>query len=320
MNSLQRLGDRIAGRVLAIPPIATARLVMQVYGDAGGGLIASGLAYAGLFAILAAILFAIGVLGYVVREPERLAAIVQQVASQVPPLSDLVRTGLERMAESATPFSILGLLGLAWGASRFYGALDDAFARIYRDEPARGFLARAIRGVVLIIVLLIVLIGAVASASVSSFVETFVRQDSSPVAFVVWRGVPAVLGVGIFVAAVAAVLRWVPPRPPSWRAAWLPSVVVAIVLWLFTTLFVLVEARLVGALEVFSGFAFVLATMIWLSTGFQALLIGASWTRVRDEPAHVESDLSAASAAAAAEAQVDPGAQVDPAAQVGREG
>ena len=89
MNSLQRLGDRIAGRVLAIPPIATARLVMQVYGDAGGGLIASGLAYAGLFAILAAILFAIGVLGYVVREPERLATIVQQVASQVPPLRRL---------------------------------------------------------------------------------------------------------------------------------------------------------------------------------------------------------------------------------------
>ena len=58
------------------------------------------LAYAGLFAILAAILFAIGVLGYVVREPERLATIVQQVASQVPPLTELVRTGLERTASA----------------------------------------------------------------------------------------------------------------------------------------------------------------------------------------------------------------------------
>jgi membrane protein len=306
MESIRRLGGRLAGWVLALPPIATARVVFQVYGDAGGGLIASGLAYAGLFAILAAILFAIGVLGYVVREPDRLTTIVTQVASQVPPLSDLVRTGLEKMAESATPFSIIGLVGLAWGASRFYGALDDAFARVYRDEPARGFLARALRGIILIVVLLVVLGGAVASASVSSFVETFVRADSSPLAFIVWRVLPGILGVGLFLGAVAAVLRWVPPRPPSWRALWLPAIVVAIVLWAFTTLFVLIQARLVGALEVFSGFAFVLATMIWLSTGFQALLLGASWTRVRDEPAHVESDMRAASVAAAIEKKVEP--------------
>ena len=278
---------------MGFPPIVTARLVFRVYGDAGGGLIASGLAYAGLFAVLAAILFAIGVLGYVVREPERLATIVEDIGRQVPPLTELVRTGLQRMAESATSFSILGLIGLGWGASRFYGALDDAFARVYRDEPARGFVARAIRGVVLIAVLLAVLAGSIGAASVASFVGTIVRPDDSSVSVLIWQGVPQVVGIVLFLVAVGAVLRWVPPRPPSWRAIGLPALTVSIVLWLFTTLFVLIEARLVGALELFSGFAFVLATMIWLSTGFQALLIGASWTRVRDERGDVESDLAA---------------------------
>ncbi len=42
------------------------------YDAAGGGLLAGGLAYAGLFAVLSAILLVIGVTGFFVQESERL--------------------------------------------------------------------------------------------------------------------------------------------------------------------------------------------------------------------------------------------------------
>jgi uncharacterized BrkB/YihY/UPF0761 family membrane protein len=82
--------------------------------------------------------------------------------------------------------------------------------------------------------------------------------------------------------AIAVVLRYVPPERPSWRALAPPAMAVAVFLWAFTNAFVVVQARLVGSLELFSGFAVVLATMIWLSVGFQVLLMGAAWTHVRE--------------------------------------
>ena len=50
---------------------------------------------------------------------------------------------------------------------------------------------------------------------------------------------------------------------------------------LLSSIFVAIQGRLLGALELFSGFVVVLATMIWLSLGFQILLLGAAWVRVR---------------------------------------
>src|SRR6266508_717664 len=77
----------------------------------------------------------------------------------------------------------------------------------------------------------------------------------------------------------------------AWRALVQPAIAVAVVLWAFTNAFVLIQARLVGSLELFSGFAFVLATMIWLSIGFQVLLLGAAWTHVREPDAVQARDL-----------------------------
>ena len=85
----------------------------------------------------------------------------------------------------------------------------------------------------------------------------------------------------MYVASVGAILRWVPPATVPWRYAGLPTVVVAVALTLLSNIFVLIQGRLLGALELFSGFVIVLATMIWLSLGFQLLLLGAAWVRVR---------------------------------------
>jgi membrane protein len=288
MAILERAKARAGGLVRTIselPPAVTARQVMAAYDAAGGGLLAGGLAYTGLFAVLSSILFIIGLLGFVVRDPVRLATIVGEIGGRVPPLAGLIETGLSRVAESATSFSILGVLGLAWGASRFYGALDDAFARVFHDAPARDLLARIVRGLFLIGLLVAVLVGSLVVAGIGSFVDTYLHPDDSIVLFLAWRATAQLVGVALYVVTIGAIFRWVPPRPPSWAAIRLPAVIVAILLWLLTNAFVLVESRLVGALELFSGFAIVLATMIWLSFGFQLLLLGAAWTYVRDNDA-----------------------------------
>jgi membrane protein len=287
---VERLTDRLRnlGAILDHPRLATARAVLQAYEAAGGGLLAGGLAYAGLFAVLSAILFVIGVTGFFVQESERVA-IVGEIGRRLPPLEELVRTGLSRVSETAATFSIVGLAGLGWGASRFYAALDIAFARVFRAPSARGFAAQTARGLVVVGLLLAVIVASAVLASVASFVDAFVGQGSV-VAFA-WQLATRGLGLVLQFVAIAAVFRYVPPHRPSWRALGTPAVAVALLLSAFTAAFVVVQARLVGSLELFSGFAFVLATMIWLSVGFQVLLLGAVWTHVRESGAVQARDL-----------------------------
>jgi uncharacterized BrkB/YihY/UPF0761 family membrane protein len=235
-----------------------------------------------LFAVLSASLFAIGVTGFVVSDSERQAAIVAELARRLPPLAELLKTGLDRVAGGAVQFSILGLAGLAWGTSRFYDNLDVAISRVFHGTPARRFASRTIRGFGVVALLVVAIVATVILASLASIVDSLLPRDSafvrlvSAVAF-------AVTGLALYFASVAIVYRLVPPRPPTWRALGVPAMVVAAFYSVFTNVYVQIEGRLVGSLEIFAGFIVVLATMIWLSIGFQVLLLGAAWTRVRGE-------------------------------------
>ena len=127
-----------AERLLGVSAVQTARRVLRAYGDAGGGLLAGGLTYSALFALLPSLLLLTAVLGFIVDDPVRRAAIVAGIGRALPPLEGLVATSLDKITEGAAASGTLGLIGLAWGASRFYGSLDDAFGRIFRDAPRRG--------------------------------------------------------------------------------------------------------------------------------------------------------------------------------------
>src|SRR5439155_10959479 len=113
----------------------------------------------------------IGLTGLVVHDPVRRAEIVGALARHIPPLRDLFDLGLRQVSDGAVQFSLIALAGLIWGASRFYAALDDAFARIFPEEAPRGLVARTVRGIVSVGALVAAFVGAVALTSVASFLE-----------------------------------------------------------------------------------------------------------------------------------------------------
>jgi uncharacterized BrkB/YihY/UPF0761 family membrane protein len=61
----------------------------------------------------------------------------------------------------------------------------------------------------------------------------------------------------------------------------LPALVVGIALMLLTQLFSLIAPRLIGVASVYGTFVAIFAAMVWLSTGFQILLLGAAWVADR---------------------------------------
>jgi membrane protein len=278
---LNALVQRIAGYAER-PRIATARAVLDLYGSAGGGLLAGGLAFSALFALLPGVLLMTAILGMIVADPARREQIVDAMAGSVPPLADLIRTGVTGVSQGAIEFSIVGIVGLAWAASRFYSALDGALARIFVGTPRRSVVSQTIRGLVALgglvgAVVLVIALGSVAQQAADS--------GRLPSGLPVAGFVPIALDLvafGVVVGALWVVFTLVPTVRPRWGDVRRPLLFAGLALAGFTRIFVLVGPRILGAAAVYAAFFAVFAAMFWLSTTFQIVLIGAAWVRVRE--------------------------------------
>lgn len=270
---------RIAGRLLHLGPIAFGRQVFDSYNRAGGGLLAAGLAYNAMFALLPGLLLIVGIAGLVIADPGRRSSLIEALATQVPPLEAFFQAATDEMSKGAAPFSLIGVVGLVWGASRFYGSLDDAFARVFHEASPRGFVARTVRGVFSVVGLVGAFLLALAASAAASFLEgSLGAQGGARDAARIGSPVVAAIVVSL---GVAFVFRVVPEPTPGWRSIRVPAIVIGIALALLTDLFVYVAPRLIGAATIYGGFVAVFAALAWLGLAFQALLLGAAWVHER---------------------------------------
>jgi membrane protein len=271
-------------RVLALPPVATARSVLDVYGRAAGGLLANGLAFSALFAAVPSTLLVLGLVGWLAAgDAELQREVTNALVAALPPLADLIRESVDALTDGAALASIVGVVGLIWTVGGLFGALDTAFARIYFDQRERNGLWRTARGILLVggagIVVVVAVVGI---AVLATFAATEEADGSLAADIAAWLGSPPVLVI-VTCGAVMTAYRILPPRPPRWGALLLPSIVVGVVLLVFSQAFTFLVPRLVGAAELAGSLASGFAALAWLSLSFQALLLGAAWVRVRDE-------------------------------------
>ncbi len=267
---------RLVERVLRWGPVPGIRFVFDAYGNAGGGILASGLAFGAIFALIPATLLVIGVAGFIIADQEIRNELVLRLAALVPPLEDFIILALDQIAAGAVAYSIIGLIGFAWTASQFYGQLDHAFALVFHSPIRRDPIERTIRGLIavgLVIALFVALLW------ISIFVTT-TPSEIVDAAQRILRLLSPLLGLGIVAALVALMYRIVPTERPALGAVIVPAFVVAVLEGLLTTLFVIIAPYLASP-AVFGPFFTVFATLAWLSWSFQLVLLGAAWCRAR---------------------------------------
>ncbi|MEO5918292.1 MAG: YihY/virulence factor BrkB family protein [Candidatus Limnocylindrales bacterium] len=251
--------------------------ILARYDAAGGSLLAGGLAYSALFAIVPLALLAAGLTGLLVSEPGVRSQVVLTIADVLPPLRGLLQVVLDEAARSAAAISIVGAVTLAWGGSRFVIAFETAMSRIAGGARTRGVLHRNLIGLVTAVVLVAtVMLGAIL-AGVAAFLDAAAAENQviglSLVARVVLEALPLILAIG----AMALVYRFVPEGRPSWGATWVPAVAIGVVLSISARLFVFIAPRLIGAAATIGSLATVFAALAWLGLTFQAILLGAAW-------------------------------------------
>jgi YihY family inner membrane protein len=266
---------KIAGRFTGNKYVARALGVMDVANQAGATLFASALAYSTMFALIPIVLLLAGVLGWLIDDPIQRQALLNQLIGYFPPLEQFFNASLNGVVAARGALSIVGVIGLLWGASSFSGGLDEVFRRIFIGGGARGELDRRVRGVVTVLVLVLVVVGTVVLSGVWAFLDQLVGS------LAIWRYVVPLLALAIFIVVVMAIYILVPTAPPSLRAALAPAIVAGVGIGLLTNLFSVLAPLLIGGLSGFGVIATAFGLLIWLNLGYQILLYGAAWARLR---------------------------------------
>ena len=259
--------------------------VMAAANAAGAPLLAAALAFITMFAIIPGVLLMGGVLGWLVDDPIDRAELLAQLVALLPPLEEALAGSLETAVESRGALSVVGLLGLLWGASNFYQALDEVMRRLFPGGPIRGFFERRLRGVLAITVLVVLVAGVVLLGGLGAIVQaTFGGLQESLLLGLVGPAISIV----VMVVVVLLVYRFVPTAPPTVRAALPPAIFTGAAIALLTNLFTLLAPLLVGGLAAFGVLATIFGAFVWLNFCFQILLYGAAWARYRRDRQRLE--------------------------------
>jgi membrane protein len=249
--------------------------VINTANDTGATLFAAALAFGTMFAFIPLVLLVSGVIGWLIEDPAQRASLLDQLISYVPPLADFFRSSLEGAVAGRGALSIIGLIGLLWGASAFYGVLDEVMRRIFSGGGLRNEFSRRIRGFATIVILLLVIVGTVSLGGLWATLDELVGELS------VWRYAAPLLSLVVMVLIALVVYLVVPTAPPSLRAAFWPAVAAGFGIGLLTNLFSLLAPLLIGGMAGFGVIATVFGALVWLNFSYQILLFGAAWARVR---------------------------------------
>jgi YihY family inner membrane protein len=283
-------------------PLQAVLQVMRAYDRGGGGMLAGALAYYTFFTMVPLLLLFVSLLGVVVEDEGLRKEIIASLVEQVEPIADVASFIIEGLADSGRTGTVVGLIGLLWGASGFYGALQGAMQRMFPGPGSRDFLQTRLRGVVTVVVVLgVLVIGVVlvfvlplitewadrlcveleagGAIAVEGACSVGLGQLTNYIGVVGSMGVAFLLAVGIYVA--------IPPDGPSLRQAFWPAVIFGVVVGLFTALFGWIAPLLGRNFLTLGIVGSVFMALLWMNLTFQALVFGAAWARLRRDRARV---------------------------------
>lgn len=267
-------------RILALPLALLGVDLMERYGAAGGGVTAAGLAYSVLVAILPTLLLLVSLLGFLIADPAERDRVLEFLASQIPPLEDLIAEMLKQISEGAWTFSIIGLIGLVWGASRVYAALDTSVALFFPREPRRDIVRQTLESLACVAFLIGSVLGAAALLLFASDLS-FIPSDGAD--RLIRRLVAVLIMTAWFTGTLSLAYWYVPARRVAWRDAFVPAVVAGIGVSAITQVFALIAPIFFQSLRIYGTFVALFAALIWLSLCTQIVLLGVAWLARRIE-------------------------------------
>jgi YihY family inner membrane protein len=253
--------------------------VLAIADDVGAPLFSGALAFNAMFAILPGLMLLSGLLGFAIADEAVRKQLLEDLIAKIPPLAPVFENSLDGVVNERGSLTIIGFVGLLWGASNFYNAIDDVMRRMFTGSKPRDIVEKRLRGILTVVILIILFAGTVLMSGTWTLIVTSV--DGLPGASLLLTIGGPVLFSALCVVSVWLTFRLVPTAPPTLREAWLPVLAAGTAIGLLTSLFSVLAPLLVGGLAAFGVLAAVFGAFVWLNLSFQFLLWGAAWARYR---------------------------------------
>jgi membrane protein len=249
------------------------------FNSVDGGLLAAGVAYNAIVALIPLGLLASGLAGFVLRDAASQANAIAGIVAFAPPLAGVIDDILGGLSAASPSISLIGLVLAGWGTSRLFAALESAIAQMFAGTPRRGLIRRTAWRIGSIVVMAAVLLLALIAAPGLAIVGDVAGVNDSLDRLL--QALLVALPILVTGLALAAVYRFIPPARPTWRAIRVPAVVGSLALVGLTRIFVFLTPRLFGTNLVYGTLGAILVSLAWLDLVFTVILIGVAWVRER---------------------------------------
>lgn len=288
--------ETLQRRVLRQPLVLRVSDVMRAYDRGGGRMLTAALAYFAFFTMVPALLLFVSLLGILVEDRQLRDQLVTSLVDRLDPIRDVATVVIDGLAGSGRTGTVIGVLGLLWGASGFYGALESSMARMFPGPGHRDIVQTRARGLLTVALIL----GSMLAAVLLIFSLPLLQQwlearclDVDGLAFPILAEACAIdlgsisalgaIGATMAVATLVALIVYtvIPPDGASPRQALLPALLAGIAIGLFTSLFGWLAPLLVRQWLTLGIVGSVFISLIWFDLVFQALVYGAAFARLR---------------------------------------
>jgi YihY family inner membrane protein len=263
---------------------ALSRFWQKGYEDGLTGLAAM-VAYNLLLSLFPVALIALFVAGRVLRSEELTQSVLDDLQKLFPSATESdLRAALRSVRSSSGTVGILALVGSAWVASSFWGALDTAFCRIY-NLPCRSWVRQKVFALGMLVVVLAFFVASVAIPALQSLWVSSARDlplGLDQVHGLVYA-VSLAASLGLLFAMLCLIYWRVPKGAIPWTCVWPGALgavaAMAIVDWAFPLY--LAEASTLRTVR--GVVVFVLIALIWCWALSLILLGGAVVNELRFE-------------------------------------
>jgi membrane protein len=252
--------------------------VKQQFKDDDVPLLAAGVAFFALLALVPSLVALVSIYG-LVADPADIQANIDEALSAAPAeVRDLVSSQLSSIVESEPSGLKVGVaVGLAlalWSASSGMKHLIGAINLAYDEKERRGFLK--LRGLALALTLAAIVVGAVAVAGLVVLPNALDSSGAEGVVRTVLLVVRWPLFAVIALVALAAIYRWAPDRE---RARWhwtSPGAILATIVWVVASVgFSIYTANFGSYNETYGALGAVVVVMLWLFITTYVIIAGA---------------------------------------------
>ena len=117
-------------------------------------MLTGALAYFAFFTMVPALLLFVSLLGILVEDRDLRDQLVSSLVDRLDPIRDVATVVIDGLAGSGRTGTVIGVLGLLWGASGFYGALENSMARMFPGPGRRDIVQTRIRGLLTVALIL----------------------------------------------------------------------------------------------------------------------------------------------------------------------